>query len=127
MEKLYFDDSTYIWKIKLNKLSDKDTLLKEANFVIESQPDIKTDGFGYKKEWNNNINFTGEITIETKMDEIIQMGIDYCKDLYKERNVVYNKINTDAWVNVVRSTNPVQIQFKHEELKGVINFTYTQI
>jgi len=122
MEKLYFDDSTYIWKIKLNKLSDKDTLLKESNFVIESQPDIKTDGFGYKKEWNNNINFTGEITIETKMDEIIQMGIDYCKDLYKERNVVYNKINTDAWVNVVRSTNPVQIQFKHEELKGVDKF-----
>jgi hypothetical protein len=122
MEKLYFDDSTYIWKIKLNKLSDKDTLLKEANFVIESQPDIKTDGFGYKKEWNNNINFTGEITIETKMDEIIQMGIDYCKDLYKERNVVYNKINTDAWVNVVRSTNPVQIQFKHEELKGIDKF-----
>jgi hypothetical protein len=103
-------------------LSDKDTLLKEANFVIESKPDIKTDGFGYKKEWNNNINFTGEITIETKMDEIIQMGIDYCKDLYKERNVVYNKINTDAWVNVVRSTNPVQIQFKHEELKGVDKF-----
>ena len=122
MEKLYFDGSTYIWKIKLNKLFDKDTLLKEANFVIESQPDIKTDGFGYKKEWNNNINFTGEITIETKMDEIIQMGIDYCKDLYKERNVVYNKINTDAWVNVVRSTNPVQIQFKHEELKGVDKF-----
>jgi hypothetical protein len=122
MEKLYFDDSTYIWKIKLNKLSDKDTLLKEANFVIESQPDIKTDGFGYKKEWNNNINFTGQITIETKMDEIIQMGIDHCKDLYKERNVVYNKINTDAWVNVVRSTNPVQIQFKHEELKGVDKF-----
>jgi hypothetical protein len=122
MEKLYFDDSTYIWKIKLNKLSDKDTLLKEANFIIESQPDIKTDGFGYKKEWNNNINFTGEITIETKMDEIIQMGIDYCKDLYKERNVVYNKINTDAWVNVVRSTNPVQIQFKYEELKGVDKF-----
>jgi hypothetical protein len=128
MEKLYFDDSTYIWKIKLNKLSDKDTLLKEANFVIESQPDIKTDGFGYKKEWNNNINFTGEITIETKMDEIIQMGIDYCKDLYKERNVVYNKINTDAWVNVVRSTNPVQIQFKHEELKGVDKFhVHTEI
>jgi len=122
MEKLYFDDSTYIWKIKLNKLSDKDILLKEANFVIESQPDIKTDGFGYKKEWNNNINFTGEINIETKMDEIIQIGIDHCKDLYKERNVIYNKINTDAWVNVVRSTNPVQIQFKHEELKGIDKF-----
>ncbi len=122
MEKLYFDEETYIWRGKLNRLSDKDSLLKEANSVIESQPDVKTDGFGYKKEWNENINFTGEIDIKTKMDEIIQMGIDYCKDLYKERNVVYNKINTDAWVNVVRSTNPVQIQFKHEELKGIDKF-----
>ncbi len=122
MEKLYFDEETYIWRGKLNRLSDKDSLLKEANTVIESQPDVKTDGFGYKKEWNENINFTGEIDIKTKMDEIIQIGIDYCKDLYKERNVVYNKINTDAWVNVVRSTNPVQIQFKHEELKGVDKF-----
>jgi hypothetical protein len=122
MEKLYFDEETYIWRGKLNRLSDKDSLLKEANSVIESQPDVKTDGFGYKKEWNGNINFTGEIDIKTKMDEIIQIGIDYCKDLYKERNVVYNKINTDAWVNVVRSTNPVQIQFKHEELKGVDKF-----
>jgi hypothetical protein len=119
MEKLYFDDSTYIWKIKLNKLSDKDTLLKEANIIIESLPNVKTDGYGFIKEWNQNINFTGEIDIKTKMDEIIQIGIDYCKDLYKERNVVYNKINTDAWINVVRSTDPVQIQFKHEELKGV--------
>ncbi len=122
MEKLYFDEETYIWRGKLNRLSDKDSLLKEANSVIESQPDVKTDGFGYKKEWNENINFTGEIDIKTKMDEIIQIGIDYCKDLYKGRNVVYNKINTDAWVNVVRSTNPVQIQFKHEELKGVDKF-----
>jgi hypothetical protein len=122
MEKLYFDEETYIWRGKLNRLSDKDSLLKEANSVIESQPDVKTDGFGYKKEWNENINFTGEIDIKTKMDEIIQIGIDYCKDLYKERNVVYNKINTDAWVNVVRSTNPVQIQFKHEKLKGIDKF-----
>ena len=122
MEKIYFDDTTFIWKTKLNKLDYKSFLLIEAYSIIKSKPDVKTDGFGYKKEWNNNINFTGEITIETKMDEIIQMGINYCKDLYIERNVVYNKINTGAWVNVVRSSNPVQIQFKHEELKGVDKF-----
>jgi hypothetical protein len=122
MEKLYFDETTYIWKIKLNKLSDKDTLLKEANFVIESQPDVKTDGFGYKKEWNGDLNFLGKIDIKTKMDEIVQIGIDHCKDLYRENDVLYNKINTDAWVNVVRSINPVQLQFKHEELRGVDKF-----
>ena len=128
MEKLYFDEHTYIWKTKLNRLSDKFILLKESNSVIDSQPNIKTDGFGYKKEWNNNINFDGRISVETKMDEIIQIGINHCVDLYKEKNVEYNKINTDAWVNVVRSKNPVQIQFQHEDLKGVDKFhTHTDI
>jgi len=122
MEKIYFDDSTYIWKTKLNKISDKQKMLEEAHLVISSQPDIKTDGFGYKKEWNGNINFIGEIKIETKLDEIVQIGIDSCKELYKENNFTYNKINTDAWVNVVRSKNPVQIQFQHEDLKGVDKF-----
>ncbi len=122
MEKLYFDDSTYIWKTKLNRLHDKSILLKEANFIIQSQPDIKTDGFGYKKEWNNDINFTGEINIETKLDEVIQVGINSCKELYEEKKIVYNKVNTDAWVNVVRANNPVQINFKHEELNGVDKF-----
>ena len=39
---------------KLNKLDDKSFFLKEAHSVIESLPDVKTDGFGYKKEWNQN-------------------------------------------------------------------------
>ncbi len=122
MEKLYFDETTYIWKTKLNRTLDKSDLLEEATKVIESQPHIKTDGFGYKKEWNSNLDFLGEFEIKTKMDEIVQIGIDECKKLYNERNVLYNKVNTDAWVNVVRSINPVQLQFKHEELKGVDKF-----
>jgi hypothetical protein len=122
MEKLYFDETTFLWKTKLNKLDEKSFFLKEAYSVIESQPDVKSDGFAYKKEWNENINFIGEINIETKLDEIVQIGINHCKDLYKEKNIEYNKINTDAWINVVRSINPVQIQFQHEDIKGVDKF-----
>lgn len=128
MEKIYFDDTTFLWKTKLNKLNDKPFFLKEAYSVIESQPDVKSDGFAYKKEWNQNINFIGEINIETKLDEIVQIGINSCKELYKEKNIEYNKINTDAWINVVRSHNPVQIQFQHENLKRVDKFhTHTDI
>ena len=128
MEKIYFDDTTFLWKTKLNKLVDKSFFLKEAYSVIESQPDVKSDGFAYKKEWNQNINFIGEINIETKLDEIVQIGINSCKELYKEKNIEYNKINTDAWINVVRSHNPVQIQFQHENLKRVDKFhTHTDI
>lgn len=122
MEKLFFDDTTFIWKTKLNKVDRKSSFLKEAYHIIESQPDIKTDGFGYKKEWNDNIDFVGDMKIETNLDEIVQVGINLCKELYKEKNTQYNKVNTDAWVNVVRSENPVQLQFKHNEIKGVDKF-----
>ena len=111
MEKLYFDDDTYIWKTKLNRINDKVLFLKEAYSVIESQPNVKTDGFGYKNEWNQNLDFIGEFKIETKLDEILQLGVNECIEIYNETPINYNKINTDAWVNVVRSKNPVQENF----------------
>ena len=55
MEKIFFDDSTYIWKTKLNYIKDKLLFLKEAYVVIESHPNTKTDGYGYKEEWKQNI------------------------------------------------------------------------
>lgn len=117
MEKLYFNDTTFIWKTKLNKLTDKSLFLKEAYSVIDSQPGVKTDGFGYKKEWNNNLNFIGKIEIKSKLDEVIQNGIDLCKELYTTNNLPFNKINIDAWVNVVRSIDPIQPNFYDDNQK----------
>jgi hypothetical protein len=114
MEKIYYDETTYIWKTKLNYIDNKPIFLKEAYSIIESQPNTKTDGFGYKKEWNQNLNFIGDIEVETKLDEIVQIGINKCKEIYNEKNVNYNKINTDSWVNVVRSKNPVQHNFYND-------------
>ena len=115
MEKICFDNSTYIWKTKLNLIDNKPPFLKEAYSLIESQPKVKSDGFGYKKEWNEHLNFIGDINIETKLDEIVQLGINKCKEIYNEKNINYNKINTDAWVNVVRSKNPVQDNFHNDK------------
>lgn len=122
MEKIYFDDTTYIWKTKLNRINNKQLFLEEAYSVIKSQPNTKMDGFFYKKEWNENLNFNGDIKVETKLDEILQISINECKKLYEEKNTKYNKINTEVWINVVRSVDPVQIQYKHKELKGVDKF-----
>ena len=126
MEKIFFDDTTYIWKTKLNKVLDKSILLDETKLIIDSRTKNTTDGFTYTVEWNKNINFDGGIDIKTKLDEIVKIGIDKCKEIYKEKNIIYNKINMDAWVNKVRSINPVQIQFK--QLKGVDKYhNHTQI
>ena len=85
---------------------------------------------------NQNLNFIGDIEVETKLDEIVQIGINKCKEIYNEKNVNYNKINTDSWVNVVRSKNPVQKNFYdgnkyhnhidiNKEIKSFVpNYTY---
>ena len=41
MEKICFDNSTYIWKTKLNLIDSKPPYLKEAYSLIESQPKVK--------------------------------------------------------------------------------------
>lgn len=124
MEKIFFDNHTYIWKTKLNKVKEKLILLDESYELIKSMPKNNTDGFGYKNEWNTNLNFIGNLKIESKLDEIIQLGVDMCKKLYEELNITYNKINTDAWVNVVRSKNPIQPNFYIEKQKF---HTHTEI
>lgn len=127
MEKIYFDDDTFIWKTKLNLVEFKNEIVLEATKIIESLPNVKTDGFGYKKE-SKNLDFIGNITIENKLDVIVQSGIDRCKELYTENGNMFNRINIDSWVNVVRSIDPVQVQFKHNEIKGVDKFhVHTEI
>lgn len=111
MEKIYFDDNTFIWKTKLNRSNDKSLFLKEAEDIINANPGIKTDGYGFINEWNNDLDFTGDLNIEIKLHEIVQCSINYSKKLYEEGNLPYNKINTEVWVNVVRSKNPIQTNF----------------
>jgi hypothetical protein len=119
MEKIYFDDATFIWKGKLDLSMYKDIILREANEVIDSLKEVvHTDGFGYKIEWTNDINFNGNFSIQNKLDEVCQYGIDVCKDIYLEQfSKEFNKVNTDAWVNVVRSKEPVQENFYDKKQK----------
>ena len=126
MEKIYFDDTTFIWKSKLGLSMYKDIILKETNEVIDSLKEVvHTDGFGYKIEWTNDINFNGNFSIQNKLDAVCQYGIDVCKDIYLEQfNKEFNKVNTDAWVNVVRSKEPVQENFYDKKQKY---HTHTEI
>jgi hypothetical protein len=45
MEKIYFDDTTFIWKTKLNLSTEKEALLKQAHSIIDATPRSKTDSF----------------------------------------------------------------------------------
>jgi hypothetical protein len=110
MEKIYFDDTTFIWKKKLNLAKYKSLLLKEANDIIKSQPMSKQDGFSIIN-WVDNVNSKGELNIINKIDEISQIGINECKKIYEDGNISFNKVNVETWINRVRHKNPVQREF----------------
>jgi len=119
MEKIYFDDDTFIWKTKLNMINRKSQLLKEAGKIIKSEPNNKRGAYAYMTQSYLKIEFMDNITIKNEMDKILQIGINKCKEIAKENGILYNEINIDAWVNVVLAKNPVQPSFKHKEDKNI--------
>lgn len=114
MEKIFFDDETFIWKTKLNLLTDREFIVKEAlDYVNNFKGQSPFDGFGYKREWTEHQDFDGEFEVENKLDLICNIGMQKCKELWNtESKKPYNKINTETWINVVRSKNPKQPQFQ---------------
>lgn len=111
MEKLVFSDTAHIYKTKLNMSEYKDEILDLCNKLVSDLSFVKTDGYGYTMI-KNDIDFLGNIKIKNRLDEIVQMGINHCIELYKETNVEYNTVDTDGWVNIVRAKDPVQLNFK---------------
>lgn len=104
MEKISFDNSTYIWKTKLNMLDNKENLLKKFYEIEEFYNKFKDiDAFPYDNGMDN------------KLDEIMNKSVEICESLYTETNNIYNKFYTDAWINVVRSKKPVQPSFVTED------------
>lgn len=126
MKKIFFDSETFIWKAKLKEQKNKNAFLKIAKKIIDYK-DSEFDAFSYKSE-TKNVNFNGEVVITNKLDLVIQKGIDFCKSLYNETGSEYNKVNFETWVNVVRSKNPKQINYKHNEIADLNKFhTHSEI
>ena len=118
MDKIYYDDTTYIWKTKLNFAKHKKSLIQIAKNLMQNPDGKKWDGYEYKSE-TENINFIGDLLIQNTFDDIVQMGINLCKELCKETSTQYNKLNYEAWVNVVRSKKPKQNAFINNKLKDI--------
>jgi len=111
MEKICYDDSTSVWKIKLKMSNLKGELLKQAMDVIANNPS-KADShtYVYEKVLDRATNF---LTLETKnnFDKICNTGVSLCQELYDEKDIQYSNILLSSWVNVLRSKHPIQPNF----------------
>lgn len=115
MEKIIFDDKTFIWKQKLNFFNYKDIILKEVFNLIELSSDLERERDAYTIHMVN-IDFMGKIMLTSKLDEICQLGINRSSYIYNEEfKNSFNKVNFDAWINVVRSKNPVQHKLREKK------------
>lgn len=119
MEKIYFDETTFIWKTTYNVSHIKENIIKEYIKIYEVYGEDTNDNYGL---FTKILDFNETFKVNTKIDEIINMGIILCVDLY---NKPYNKINIDAWINVVRAENPKQGNFK--KLNEIEMHSHTEI
>jgi hypothetical protein len=131
MEKIYFDKDTYIWKTKLNLKNLKIELLKECDKCISLNKDfLTTDAYTYSVKFVDSIDSpipryclsskTKKIQKINKLDFVVEFAINNCDKIYKSENKNWNMINLGTWINIIRSKNPVQVEFKNDELKNNI-------
>lgn len=127
MEKIYFDDTTFIWKTKLNLLDNKDEMVEQAKTVVKSHTNVTNDGYGYIKTDNDVVINKANCDNQPKLDEIIELSTNCCKELYIKNNK-FNKLNVESWINVVRVDNPTQRSYRDRELTGELRYhTHTEL
>lgn len=116
MEKIVFSESAHIYRTKLNMTEHKSELLDLCNEIIKNQPNVRTDGFGYNRT-SGNIDFSGQVEIKNRLDDVVQKGINSCIEIYNGEIGEHNLVETDGWVNIVRAKDPVQENFKEGKEK----------
>jgi hypothetical protein len=127
MEKIYFDETTFIWKTKLDLFRNKNEIITQAKNVIKSNADSVNDGFSYLKMQNDKVLYLANCGNQPLLNEITELSINYCKELYSESNE-YNKLNIESWVNVVRAINPIQYKYKDGDNKDELRYhTHTHL
>jgi len=129
MEKIYFDDETYIWKTNFDISHMKDDVLEECLSIIKHMEDSRPyDAFIFYREWNEHLNFIGDIESTKKIYEIVKEGIKACTTLFNENiKLPYNKINTMGWINIVRAKNPKQVNFLTETETEIIMHNHAEL
>ena len=111
IEKISFDTRTFVWKLKLNLFNYKNDILNEVMNLIDTSSFAERERDAYTVHLTG-IDFIGNIMIHNRLHEISQFGIKSCELVY---NNMFNKVSFDAWINVVRSKNPVQHKLRKKK------------
>jgi hypothetical protein len=98
-----FDKETKLYSLTFDVSYVQSECLKLCESLFEKSKLNITDAFPYKIDIKIN-----EEWIESQLDVLIDIAITNTIELYKEKNINFNNIFIDTWVNVVRKGKPKQ-------------------
>ncbi len=111
MEKIEFEDGVYIHKTNIISEDLRNSILKDTQLFLKNTPPSKSDAYAYTGGITG-FDFENEFKVHNSMYEILKLSILECIDLIKNDKQNYNRIDYDAWVNVVRAVTPKQPAFR---------------
>ncbi len=108
IEEIKYSSTLSIWKSKFDN-SNKNKLILECDEHIKKNPNVKTDGYAYFI--TDSLKYDGKININVskELDKVLCSGIDSTIKIHEK---VFNEIKMDSWINIVKSKNPVQKNYK---------------
>ena len=77
MEKIWFDDTTFIWKTKLNLFDNKNEIIKQAKRVEKSRIGTIHDGFGYLITENDKVLDIANCGNQPLLNKIIELKFTF--------------------------------------------------
>jgi hypothetical protein len=118
MEKIYFDETTFIWKTKANFLESKDDMITKCLKIADDNIDKAIfDNYRYTNDIELNSFKTRELAIKIPLhtlDDIINLSLTNSIEVYEEK---FNRITIEAWVNIVRAKKPKQRETANDSMK----------
>jgi hypothetical protein len=115
MEKIYFDEKTFIYKTKANFLEFKDDMLIRCLEIADINIDKALfDNYRY----SDLTSFKPKefaIPLPThKLDNIINLSVNNSIEIYEEQ---FNRMTVESWVNIVRAKKPKQQETRNDTMK----------
>lgn len=108
VNELIYSPTLSIWKSKFD-ITNKNKLIIECDEHIKNRPNVKTDGYDYFI--TDSLKYNGKLNIEKtkELDKVMCSGIESTIKIHEK---IFNEIKMDSWINIVKSKNPVQKNYK---------------
>jgi hypothetical protein len=108
IEEIKFSPTLSIWKSEFD-ITNKEKIISECENLIKSKPKVTNDGYSYYITNSLKYNGTIDINMINELDKVLYSGIESSINIYGQP---FNEIKMDSWVNIVRTKNPVQKNYK---------------